>query len=554
MSGNYYYFSDIFYFHSCVNLVWVLLFMLHFAADMKIKIRNIFLFFIFLLIANLNLFADQDPVLIRINGTEILRSEFEYQYNKMQCLPGAEKKSLNESLSLFIDFKLKALAAEEAGVDTTKAFHEELEGYRRQISKSYLTDEVSSEDIIRKIYDKMKMNYRAGQVLVSHIFKRLPQNISSYTLQEKEREMDSVYTSLKSGKTDFNTSVRTFSDEKNTFWVSWLQMPAEFEDIVFDLNPGEFSAPFFTPQGIHIVKVIERKPVPPFEEVKKEIAFRLLQRSSVDQGSGSMIDLLKQQYNYVLNRDGFDELLVKGGTDKTLFTLAGKEYTGKAFARFAAAFLGGLRYQFDSYVAKSVLDCENSRLDMKYPELRLLLQEYRDGMLVNEISNRKVWDIAFNEKELSGYFKDHRSNYDWDTPCYRGIVLNCATKKIRRKARKILKSLPESEWQNALRLMVNDSQKQVHFEQGLFRPGDNCYVDDQIFKKGKATPLPSFPYTAFGGEKIKGPQNYLDVWDKLVPDYQRELESRWVSQLRASSKVEINQEVLKTVNNHRETN
>ena len=201
-----------------------------------------------------------------------------------------------------------------------------------------------------------------------------------------------------------------------------------------------------------------------------------------------------------------------------------------------------------------VLDCEDSSLEAKYPDLKLLLQEYREGMLVNEISSRKIWNVSSDEKKISEYFKVHRSNYDWDIPCYRGIVLNCATKKIRKKARKVIKSLPESEWQNALRLMVNGSQKQVHIEQGLFKPGDNQYVDDEIFNKGKALPLSSFPFTVVGGQKIKGPQSYKDVWDQLVSDYQRELESRWISQLREKSKVEINQEVLKTVNNHREMN
>jgi peptidyl-prolyl cis-trans isomerase SurA len=524
--------------------------MLYFGIKMKKRIGNILL----LLLGSFNLFAGQDPVLVRINGKDVLRSEFEYQYNKLRLMPGSEKINLNESLNLFIDFKLKALEAEATGIDTTKVFREEFDGYRRQISKSYLAGEVSSEEIIRKTYDKMKSDYRSGQVLVCHIFKRLSQNISSYALREKEREMDSIYNSLKNGTIEFNVCVKNFSDEKNTFWVSWLQMPTEFESVVFDLNPGEFSTPFFTPQGIHIAKVLQRKPVASFEDVKKDIAFRLLQRSAVAQGSSSMIDLLKQQYNYELNKEGVDELFAKGITDKILFELAGKSFTGKSFARFAAVFPGGLRYQLDRYITKMVLDCENSRLEAKYPDLKLLLQEYREGMLVNAISSRKIWNISSDEKELSKYFKTHRSNYNWDVPYYSGIVLNCATKKTRKKAHKILKSLPESEWQNALRLMVNGSQKQVHIEQGLFKPGDNQYVDDEIFNKGKAVPLSSFPFTLVVGQKINGPQSYRDIWDQLVSDYQKELESRWISQLRENSKVEIKQEVLKTVNNHREIN
>ena len=60
----------------------------------------------------------------------------------------------------------------------------------------------------------------------------------------------------------------------------------------------------------------------------------------------------------------------------------------------------------------------------------------------------------------------------------------------------------------------------------------------------------SFPFTVVLGKKVKGPEDYLEVKDRLVTDYQSYLDSQWIARLRASAKVEINQEVLKTVNNH----
>ena len=72
----------------------------------------------------------------------------------------------------------------------------------------------------------------------------------------------------------------------------------------------------------------------------------------------------------------------------------------------------------------------------------------------------------------------------------------------------------------------------------------------ETFKKEKAEPIPSFPFTTFLGEEIKGPESYQEVRGLLAGDYQNYLEERWVARLRAASKVEINQEVLKTVNKH----
>ena len=79
---------------------------------------------------------------------------------------------------MFVNFKLKVAAAEAAGLDTTQAFREELEGYRRQLAKAYLTDESVSELAARQVHDKMKANNRAGQIRVSHIFKSLPQTVT----------------------------------------------------------------------------------------------------------------------------------------------------------------------------------------------------------------------------------------------------------------------------------------------------------------------------------------------------------------------------------------
>lgn len=74
-------------------------------------------------------------------------------------------------------------------------------------------------------------------------------------------------------------------------------MPAEFEDTVFKMKPGEISRPFFTPQGIHIVKVLERKDILPFEDVKDEIIRRQTRRHGMDKGTESLVEKLKKSIN-----------------------------------------------------------------------------------------------------------------------------------------------------------------------------------------------------------------------------------------------------------------
>lgn len=515
---------------------------------------RLFLLFVFLGLGG-TVPAQEDPVLMRINGKEVLRSEFERGYKKERASAGASRKALDAYVNRFIDFKLKIEAAEAAGMDTSRLFRKEQDGYRCSLIKSYLTDEEATEQAARRYYGKMKSGRRASRVYVKHIFKYLPQNISGYALRAMEAKMDSIYGALAKEGADslsFDACVNRFSDAKRPFWVGRLQMPAEFEDRVFGLGVGEISRPFFTPEGIHIVKVLERQEILPFEKMREEIIRRQTRRHGGDEGTRTFVEKLKKAYHYLPDKAGTDELLAKGSTSRALFTLDGRAYGGKEFAGFAAAYPAGTRRQLEAFTMKTILDYENSRLELKHPEFRLLLQEHRDSMLLAGITDREIGQKSrTDEAGLKAYFEAHRPDFHWDEPRYRGIVLHCTTKRVAKQARKFLKQIPEEEWMDAIRLTFNVGKApQVQAEQGVFAPGANAYVDDLVFKGKEATPVLSFPFTVVQGRKQKGPDSWQEVRGPLVAAYRDYLEAHWVATLRAGGKVEIDQEVLKTVNNH----
>lgn len=494
--------------------------------------------------------AQQDSVLMYIDGKEVFRSEFDYFYKEDDSLIGKKSAPLTSYIDQFVNFKLKVAAAEATGLDTVFPFREKVLAYRRQLARSYLRNRIVTEFSARQLYDRMKDKHHAWRVQVSQIFKYLPQTISNHALQEVESRMDSIYRSLENKTTNFEACVASYSDEKRTLWINRLQMPTEFEDVAFALNKGDISRPFFTPMGIHMVKVLAREEIPLFETMKQELVNRHTRCFDIDEESKAFVEELKKEYKYTPNKMGLDELFASGTTEKTLFVLDGKKYLGKEFRRFEQTHSAGLDRLLEEFIMKSVLDYEDGRLEQKYPEFRLSMEKYHDDMLLLAITDKKLGMSAEDQEGLDNYFKHHRADYYWKTARYRGIVLHCTTKRIRKQVRKMLKALPEEEWQNAIRLLFNKEQTQVKFEYGLFAPGDNEYVDDFIFHKKRSTPLLSFPVTVLKGEKEKGPESYQEVGERLIGDYQRYLESRWVEQLRSKSKVEINQEVLKTVNNH----
>ena len=115
-----------------------------------------------------------------------------------------------------------------------------------------------------------------------------------------------------------------------------------------------------------------------------------------------------------------------------------------------------------------------------------------------------------------------------------------------------MKNLPFEQWTEALRTTFNpDSVIRIRVEKGLFKPGDNPTIDKMVFKQAAAVVYDAnYPIDAVLGKKLKRPDNYQDVRQQVVDDLQDYLEQEWVETLRQRYQVEVNQEVLKTVNKH----
>lgn len=628
----------------------------------------------------LSVWAQQsDPVLMRINGKDITRSEFEYIYNKNNSNNEIDKKTLEEYVDLFVNFKLKVAAAEEAGLDTTAAFRKEFRGYRQQLAKNYLTDSSVDEANALLSYNRMKENLEAwhllirlekdaspeqvqdaynraerarqrvlngesfekvarevsedpsvqknggylgyftamqmvrpfedaayalqpgeisepvrtdfgyhvirvtdrrpdvGKVLVAHIYKFLPQGATPEKRAHIVAEMDSLYAVLQGGA-DFAELARKCSEDRGSAmrggelpWIGTHQVVKEFEDIAFALQKGEISKPFQSPGGIHIVKLIDRRQIEPFEEKKDEIMRRLNRMGEGNKGVAALIARLKKEYGYVLDEAGLasaKEALARRAAmkadstltevpkvDGVLFTLAGEKYPVQGFMDWAKDGASNVDELLNQYVDKEVLAYEDARLERKYPDFGHLMQEYRDGILLFEISNQQVWDRASkDEAGLEKFFKANKKNYAWDAPRYRGIILHCTSADTLKLAQKALKKckLPEEEWGTMLRSTFNnDSVTTMKMSKGLYAKGDNKYVDKLVFKTGSFEPMPQYPYTGVYGKLLKkGPETYKDVRGPVTADYQNYLEAAWVEELRAKYEVEVDRDVLKTVNNH----
>ena len=203
---------------------------------------------------------------------------------------------------------------------------------------------------------------------------------------------------------------------------------------------------------------------------------------------------------------------------------------------------------------EDVMSQKTKELEAKDSDLKNLIREYHDGLLLYEISNIKVWEKASaDEAGLAAYFKSNKKKYRWDEPRFKGMAYHVKVKDDVKAVKNCVKGVPFNEWADRLRKEFNnDSIIRIRVEKGVFKAGDNSFIDKLVFKKDVTVKeIKGYPIDATYGKLLKkGPETYEDVRGLVTADYQEELERQWVADLRKKYTWTVDEEVLKTVNNY----
>lgn len=470
-------------------------------------------FFIAMLLNGSIAFAQTDPTIMTINGQPVSRSEFEYSYNKNNSEGVIDKKTVDEYVDLFINYKLKVQAAMDARLDTLSSFKAEFLQYRDQQIRPFFINETDVDAEAHKIYNETKQRVCAagGLVKPAHILIRMAQKATAAEQNRAKQTADSIYLALKKGA-DFAELAKKCSADKGTAvrggvlsWISKGQTVKAFEDAAFSLKVGEISKPVLSEFGYHIIKLLGKQDFFPYDSVKNDI-------------------------HRFIDARGIRERII----DQKLDSIS------KNSSQFASR--------------EAVLDDMTVQKTSTDNQLKYLVQEYHDGLLLYEISNRLVWTKAANdEAALASYFSKNKKKYNWEQPHFKGIAYHVKNAADVNAVKKAVKRKSFSEWGDVLRTTFNnDSIIRIRVEKGIFKEGDNAWVDRNVFKKNvKVESLKDYPIDATYGKVLKkGPQEYTDVKALVVADYQELLEKEWVAQLRKKYKVVVNQDVLATVNKH----
>ena len=570
-------------------------------------------------------FAQEDKVLMTINGEPIMASEFLYIYEKNNQETSLEKKSMEEYLDLFINFKLKVTEAIAQGVDTTQEFKDELKGYRAQATPKYLQDNDAIDSLVLLSYNRMA-NIRKA----SHIAVQCPMDADSATLaaatakinELRQRVTVGLPKEVKKGRKkitvqeveDFAEVAMTYSDDpaakQNKGELGWIQ-PFRYvyplEDAVYNTPVGEITEVFRSPFGLHIAKVegerafeeahaahimkmtpsgdLQRLAAATFKmdsiyqlAIQDTVDFAALaQANSEDRGSAMRGGDLGWFGRGAMVQP-FEDItfgLQEGEISKPFQTRFGI-HISKLYGKRGIQPLDSMRSQLlrqvqrdqrmqianESFIAKTRAEYDlpadmsdadvkayaDARLEEKYPELRNLVREYHDGILLFDVSLREVWDKANKDHEgLTAFFKANKKQYTWDEPRYKGWLIYAKTDLAAKAAKQIVKGASDkAKVDSILNERVNlDSVTYVKVEYGLWTAGKNAAVDVYGFKNKTATYTASeeYPVVVAVGKVLKRPEEYNDDRGKIVTDYQDYLEKLWIASLREKYPVVINEEV-----------
>ena len=452
-----------------------------------------------------------DPVIMKINGKNITKSEFEYSFNKNNSDGVIDKKTVEEYVPLYVDFKLKVAEAESQRLDTLSAIRKELDGYKEQMVVPTIVDSAYIEREARATYEQTAARFEGQDLLTaSHILVLMRQDATAEQQAAAKVRIDSIYDALKAVPKDqlvekFAEMAKEKSDDKGSAqrggalgqFGKGMMIP-DFENAAYALKAGEMSAPVKSTVGWHIIYMTDRHPFESFEYHHDNIIKFLEQRGVKEASANAYLDSVANERN-ITRVELVDEL--------------------------------------------------HKQMMEKDADVKNLSQEYYDGTLMYEVTKKDVWDKAQQDAQgQEAYFKAHKKEYAWDAPRFIGIVIHTKDAATMAKVKKLLKGVAEDDLAKTAVSLNNDSVKVVRVERGIFKQGDNANVDKLVFgQKTELKPMSGYPETDVWGTKVKAPRSAKDVKGHVVTDYQNEQEKLWVEGLRKKFAVEVYDDVVKTV-------
>ena len=419
-----------------------------------------------------------------------------------------------------------------------------------------------------------------GKIQLAHIILVFPPKASLDDSLKVSDSANMAYKLLKGGS-DFGDVAKKFSDDLSTSSkggiLPWFGVNRLLPDFTLNIQKlkekGDYSEPFQTMYGWHIIKLVDRKPIGSFDEEKEEIKQRIPRSDRNADIQEAYVAKVKAKYGFTQNPAALAELTktvtdsifeaswkqeLAAGLDKNLFTIGTKTYTQADFAKQLATtqkrgqkrdITAFVSQQYNAFADEAVNQYADSQLEAENPDFKALIGEYHDGILLFDLTDKKVWSKAVKDTiGLQQYYDQNKNNYMWDTRLD-ASVFDIKDLSIVKSLNKLLKKGASDE--QILAKFNYDSIQKVTIIHSKFSKGDNALIDGVEWKPGKSKIIPQgdTANAIVVVHKVVAPEPKLlsEIRGTITAEYQNYLEKAWIAELRAKYPVIVNREVFNTI-------
>jgi len=423
-----------------------------------------------------------------------------------------------------------------------------------------------------------------GEISTAHIMLKTGKEASEEDQAKAKEKVMEVKGLLDKGQ-NFEDLAKKYSEDKGSSSTGGVlpkfgagRMVPAFEEAAFGLKAdGDYSEPVLTDYGWHIIKRIERFSIPTFEEAEKDLSAKVAKDSRSEMSKLSVLNRIKKEYGFKETRSALDAVaskldstLIEGkwnaevanGLTATVFTIGKETFTQADLAAYIGShqsrrkeeplvvILNGMYGQF---VDESLLNYEESRLAQKHPEYKALLKEYRDGILLFDLTDDKVWSKAV--KDTAGLKVFHQNNgekFMWGKRldaeiyyCQKDSIVEPLKATL---AKKLKKGKPGKE--EILKEFNANSKLNLRIEQDQYEENEEEILKNVKWEKGVYGPFKDGENQVLvlvNAVLEPTPKTLKEARGLVTADYQNFLEKEWIAELRSKYKYTANRELLKQI-------
>ena len=413
----------------------------------------------------------------------------------------------------------------------------------------------------------------SGIVRVRHIFFASNGKSSLQEQQRAERSANEIYTRLEGGE-DF-ISLLEFSEDRKTkdamgelpeFGINKM-MPA-FEEAAFSLEaPGDYSAPVETSIGWHVIQLIEKKPLASFEELQSELKKKVKRDTRSRVGATRFMKRLKSEYDFAIDERWLgrtmnlvDKNAFGTGTweiptlsrDRVVATFANEKiYQSEVLEFWAknqnqsseAVRVEFLRVLFNAYSNDRMIAYEDGQLESKHADFRNLVREYKEGILLFDLTQEAVWNKAAQDSAgIANHYELIKEDYRWDDRVQATYWVTTDEKL----AKKIAKWTAKNKVDKVKELLENEDALSVAIQNGTYEKDDNSVIV-AVWQQDSGTFGPieldngSFAVVQIDEFIPSAPKALNEIKGLVIASYQDTLEKEWVNALKLKFEVNVNE-------------